>query len=98
MVHPPMPLSALKVAIAVQNAQVLAQTGQFVAAFQAALTNQALIDQAIGILMSRRGITADEAFSWLKSSSQREHSKLAVMAAGLVHTAEGRARDGGPQD
>jgi AmiR/NasT family two-component response regulator len=56
------------------------------------LTNRAVIDQAIGIMMSRSGVTAEEAFARLRELSQREHAKLAVVAADIVQGAVKRAR------
>jgi GAF domain-containing protein len=86
-------LFAVPAAIAVQNAQILAQTQRLAANLQGALTNRAVIDQAIGILMSRSGITADEAFERLRTLSQRQHMKVAEIAAGVVEAAVRRARD-----
>ncbi|HEY5877981.1 MAG TPA: GAF and ANTAR domain-containing protein [Nakamurella sp.] len=83
---------AVPAAIAVQNAQILAQTQRLAANLQAALTNRAVIDQAIGILMSRSGVTPDEAFTRLRDLSQREHAKLAVVVAEIVQVAVTRAR------
>jgi AmiR/NasT family two-component response regulator len=57
-------------AIAVQNAQILAQTRRLAANLQAALTTCAVIDQAIGILITRSGISADEAIYRLRTCSQ----------------------------
>jgi GAF domain-containing protein len=85
-------LYAVPAAIAVQNAQILAQTQRLAAKFQAGMTGRAVIDQAIGILMSRSGVTPDEAFSRLRLLSQHEHTKLGVVAAGIVHEAVRRAR------
>jgi GAF domain-containing protein len=50
-------LFAVPAAIAVQNAQILAQTQRLAADLQAALTSRAVIDQAIGIIISRTGVT-----------------------------------------
>jgi len=83
---------AVPAAIAVQNAQILAQTQRLATNLQAALTNRAVIDQAVGILMSRSGVTAEEAFARLRELSQREHTKLAGVAADIVHAAVTRAR------
>ncbi len=83
---------AVPAAIAVQNAQVLAQTRRLAANFQAALTTRAVIDQAIGIIMSRHGVSADEAFNRLRTLSQREHAKVAVIAESIVQAAVRRAR------
>ncbi len=85
-------LFAVPAAIAVQNAQILAQTRRLSANFQAALTTRAVIDQAIGIMLSRTGVSADQAFARLRTLSQREHLKLAAVAAGVVREAARRAR------
>jgi len=93
-------LFSVPAAIAVQNAQILAQTQRLAAKFQAALTNRTDVDRAIGILMARSGITADEAFDRLRTLSQHEHVKLIAVASGIVETAVRRARtrraDGDP--
>ncbi len=85
-------LFAVPAAIAVQNAQVLAQTKRLAASLQAALNAQAIIDQAVGILMSRSGCTPDEAFDRLRRLSQKQSSKLAVVAGRIVDEAVQRAR------
>jgi AmiR/NasT family two-component response regulator len=43
-----------------------------------------VIDQAIGILRSRHGGSAEEAFDRLRRTSQAENVKLAVIAQRLV--------------
>jgi GAF domain-containing protein len=85
-------LFSVPAAIAVQNAQILAQTQRLAAHLSAALTSRADIDRAIGILMARSGITADEAFDRLRVLSQHEHTKLAAVAAGIVDASVRRAR------
>lgn len=85
-------------AIAVQNAQVLAQAQRLAANLQAALLSRAVIDQALGIVMSRVGCTADEAFERLRNRSQSEHVKLAVVAQSVVDAAVRRARIRRPSD
>ena len=90
-------LFAVPAAIAVQNAQILAQTQRLAAQLQSALTTRAVIDQAIGILMSRSGVTADEAVTRLRVLSQREHTKMAVVATGVVREAVRRARARRPE-
>jgi AmiR/NasT family two-component response regulator len=85
-------LFAVPAAIAVQNAQILSQTRRLAENFQAALTSRAVIDQAIGIIMSRHGVSADEAFLRLRTLSRREHAKVAVIAVGIVQAAVQRAR------
>jgi GAF domain-containing protein len=85
-------LFAVPAAIAVQNAQILAQTRRLAVSLQAALTSQAVIDQAIGIMRSRSGISADEALDRLRRHSEREHTKVNAIAAGIVQEAIRRAR------
>jgi GAF domain-containing protein len=85
-------LFAVPAAIAAQNAQVLAQTRRLAAELQSALASRAVIDQAIGILMSRTGSSADEAFASLRTMSQSQHQKLSVVATSVVDQAIRRAR------
>jgi GAF domain-containing protein len=84
-------------AVAIHNARVLDQAQRATARMQMALTNRSTIDQAIGIVMSRSGITPDEAFTRLRIMSQHEHTKLAVVAANLVDEAVRRARAARPK-
>jgi len=81
-------------AIAVRNAQILAQTQRLVGNLQAALTSRAIIDQAIGIMISRTGDTAEEAFDRIRRRSQAEHVKVASIAQQIVEVAARRARGG----
>ncbi len=85
-------LFSVPAAIAVQNAQILAQTQRLAANLQQALVNRAVIDQAIGIIISRTGSTPDQAFNRLKTLSQKEHIKVAEVAARIVEAAARRAR------
>lgn len=85
-------LFAIPAAISVQNAQILAKTERLAATLQAALTNRSVLDQAIGIVRSRSGSTAEEAFQRLREISQHEHTKLAAVAETVVEDAARRAR------
>ena len=85
-------LFAVPAAIAVQNAQVLAQTKRLAHQLQAALTSRAVIDQALGILMSRTGSTAEQAFDRLRDRSQTDNIKLRDVAQRVVDEAVRRAR------
>jgi len=85
-------LFAVPAAIAVQNAQILAQTRRLAVSLQAALTSQEVIDQAIGIMRARSGISADEAYDRLRQRSQREHIKVNSVAADIVQEAVRQAR------
>lgn len=83
---------AVPAAVTVHNAQILAQTRRLAAQAQAALISRTVIDQAIGILRSRTGVTAEEAFNRLRGISQHEHTKLTEVAATVVEEAVRRAR------
>jgi GAF domain-containing protein len=83
---------AIPAAISVLNAQILAQSRRLTVQLQAALSSRPVIDQAIGILRSRSGETAEEAFARLRQISQTEHRKLSEVAAALVEEAAARAR------
>jgi AmiR/NasT family two-component response regulator len=54
------------------------------AQLQQALTTRDVIGQAKGILMERRGISADEAFDALRRASQSLNVKLTQVAQTLV--------------
>ncbi|PZS20919.1 MAG: hypothetical protein DLM57_00215 [Pseudonocardiales bacterium] len=85
-------LFAIPAAIAVQNAQILAQTKRLASQLQAALTSRAVIDQALGILMSRTGSSSEEAFDRLRDRSQADNVKLRDVAQRVVDEAVRRAR------
>jgi GAF domain-containing protein len=84
-------LFAAPAAIAVQNAQVLEQAKRLAATLQAVLTNRAIIDQALGIIISRRGCTSDEAYKRLREMSQSSDTKLGIVAQSIVGEAVRRA-------
>jgi AmiR/NasT family two-component response regulator len=84
-------LFAAPAAIAVQNAQVLEQTKRLAATLQAVLTNRAIIDQALGIIRSRSGLTSDEAYQRLREMSQSSDTKLVIVAQSVVGEAVRRA-------
>ena len=83
---------AAPAAVSVRNAQLLAEARERTEALQRALQSRAVIDQAIGIIRSRSGGSAEEAFDRLKQFSQVENVKLAVVAERLVEEAVRRAR------
>jgi GAF domain-containing protein len=83
---------AAPAAIAVHNAHVLAQTRRLANRLQSALELRGVIDRAVGILMSRSGITENEALERLRTLSQHEHRKLAEVARQIVDEAVARAR------
>jgi GAF domain-containing protein len=79
-------------AVAVHNANVLNQAQRESARLLAALTSRSGIDRAVGIIMSRSGVSEDEAFDRLRIMSQQEHVKLNIIAARLVDEAVRRAQ------
>jgi GAF domain-containing protein len=83
---------AAPAAIAVQNAQVLARTQRLAHQLRSALETRGVIDRAVGILMSRTGSTEQEALDRLRSLSQQDHHKLAVVAGQIIDEAVRRAR------
>jgi GAF domain-containing protein len=83
---------AVPAAVAVQNAQVLAQTQRLAAQLRSALEIRGVVDRAVGIIMSRSGATEDEALARLRILSQNEHQKLAVIAGQIIDEAVRRAR------
>ena len=56
------------------------------------MSSRTVIDQAIGIMRSRSGGSAEEAFERLTHISQAENVKLRVVAERLVAEAVNRAR------
>lgn len=78
-------------AVSVHNTEMLHAARDQAVQLQTALTSRAVIDQAIGILRSRSGGSAQEAFDRLRRLSQAENVKLAVLAQRLVDEAVRRA-------
>lgn len=69
--------------IAVRLADHVALTDQL----RASLATRAVIDQAIGVLMGQRRITAADAFAILRTTSQNRNIKLRAFAAQIVEGA-----------
>ncbi len=85
-------LFAVPAAIAVQNAQAMAQAQRLTGQLRAALEQRVVVDRAIGIVMSRSGVDEDEALQRLRTLSQHEHHKVAAVAQQIVDEAVRRAR------
>jgi GAF domain-containing protein len=79
-------------AVSVYNAQLLTQARDRAEQLQRALGSRTVIDQAIGIMRSRSGGSAEDAFDRLTRISQAENVKLRVVAERLVAEAVNRAR------
>jgi GAF domain-containing protein len=80
-------------AVTVANALLLEESRRLTEQLGRALSSRAVIDQAIGILMSRGGIGDTEAFETLRRMSHTSGNKLADVARQLVDQAVGRARE-----
>jgi GAF domain-containing protein len=83
-------LFADQASVALTNAQLYDSAYRLTQQLQEALTSRAVIDQAKGILMGQRGVGVDEAFTILRTTSQRENRKLRDIAQELV---DGARRD-----
>jgi GAF domain-containing protein len=78
-------------AVSVHNAGLLAAARARAEKLEQALDHRAVIDQAVGIIRSRSGVSAEVAFSRLVQMSQSGNIKLRVVAARLVDDAVRRA-------
>ncbi len=85
-------LFAKPAAVAVHNAQILADALSLTVQLQAALATRPVIDQAIGIIRGRTGRSVEDAFTHLRAISQAEHRKLSDVAQQMVDEAVRRAR------
>lgn len=85
-------LFAVPAAVSVQNAAALANARRLASQLQVALDGRAVIDQAMGIVMSRSGCTSQEAFDKLRAVSQSEGRKVSAIAQQIVDEAIRRAR------
>jgi len=79
-------------AVSIYNAQLLVAAHERTEQMQQALESRAVIDQAIGIIRSRTGASAEWAFGRLVRMSQTENTKLYVIAERLVAEAVRRAQ------
>ena len=78
-------------AIAVQNAQILAESKRLAVHLRTALNNRIIVERAIGVLMTRSGDSAAEAMAKIRTISNTEHKKIDVVAQNIVDTAVRRA-------
>jgi len=79
-------------AVSVHNAQLLDQAQRLVAQLRQALTSRLEIDQALGVVMSRTGATAQEAFDKFRALSQTRSVKLTEVAHEVLGDAVRRPR------
>src|SRR5882757_7162934 len=78
-------------AVSIYNAGLLARARARAEKLEEALDHRAVIDQAVGIIRSRSGVSAEVAFNRLVQMSQNGNVKLRVVAARLVDDAVRRA-------
>jgi AmiR/NasT family two-component response regulator len=77
----------------VANADAHAQLGEQAHNMRLAMESRAVIEQAKGVLMAQRHVSAEEAFEILRAASQRYNRKLRDIALGIVEsTREQRPR------
>jgi GAF domain-containing protein len=72
------------VAVAVANADSHWQLGEQARNMRIAMDSRAVIEQAKGVLMAQRHVTAEQAFEILREASQRYNRKLRDIAVGIV--------------
>lgn len=85
-------LFAVPAAVSLQNARALSSAARLTEQLEMALSNRSVIDQAIGVLISRSGCTGAQGYDKLRSLSQSEHKKVAVVAEAMVGEAMNTAR------
>ena len=78
------------IAVAIANADAHAQLVDQAHNMRRAMESRAVIEQAKGVLMSQRGIDAQQAFDMLREASQRYNRKLRDIAAGIVASTQGK--------
>ena len=86
-------LFAKPAAVAVHNAQILADAQALTAKLRSALSTRALIDQAIGVMLVTTGGSAEDAFTQLQAMSQAEHRALPDVAQRVIDEVVRRGRD-----
>jgi GAF domain-containing protein len=85
-------LFSVPAAFSAHNAQALFQARRLAEELQSATLSRSVIDQALGVVMSRTGGSEKEAFDGLVLRSQNSHIKLSVLAQQLVDEAVRRAQ------
>jgi GAF domain-containing protein len=81
---------AESIAVVVANADAHAQLAEQTRNMRQAMESRAAIEQAKGVLMAQRHVSAEEAFEILRAASQRYNRKLRDIALGIVESAQGR--------
>jgi GAF domain-containing protein len=81
-------LFATQAAFAVANAQDFASRAELAAQLQQAIESRPVIDRAIGVLMEREHVTAEDALQLLRAASQDHNKKLRDVARALLESIE----------
>ena len=76
------------IAVAVANADAHAQLFEQARNMRLAMESRAVIEQAKGVLMAQRHVTAEQAFEILREASQRYNRKLRDIATGIVDSTQ----------
>ncbi|GAB6900709.1 GAF and ANTAR domain-containing protein [Kineosporia succinea] len=79
-------------AVTASQALLLEESRRLAVQLEQALAGRATLDQAIGIIMSRTGKTAEEALATLREGSERDHVDIGEAATQIVLQALARAR------
>lgn len=79
-------LYAGQAGVALANLETHETAVELAAQLRRALDSRAVIEQAKGILMASRGLTAQQAFETLVAASQRENRKLRDISTEVVET------------
>lgn len=87
---------AIPAAVTVHNARRLEEAMTLTTQLRAERVTRQVIDQAIGLLMARLGVSPEDAFARLRMSSQREGRPVAAVAAALVQATRPTVM-GGPE-
>lgn len=83
------------IAVAVLNAHSHARLDDQARNLRLAMESRAVIEQAKGVLVAQRHVTAEQAFEILRSASQRYNRKLRDIAAAVVASAASPGTPGG---
>jgi GAF domain-containing protein len=76
------------IAVAIANADAHWQVSEQARNMRLAMESRAMIEQAKGVLMAQRHVTAEQAFEILREASQRYNRKLRDIASGIVESTQ----------
>jgi hypothetical protein len=79
-------------AVSVHNARIVMEALHRAEQLQRTIASRSVVDQAIGIIRSWSGASAEDAFGWMINVSQSENTKLHVVAERLIDESVRRVR------